>query len=281
MPNTPSLLELLKAGVHFGHQKSRWHPKMEEYLYGTRNGVHVIDLEKTVEQLEKSAAYVRELVANGGAIMFVGTKRQARDLVKAAAEKCGMPFLTERWIGGMLTNFDEVKRRLKKYETLKQLVSSGEIEKYTKKEQAGITRQITKMNKYLSGITGLERMPNALYVADMRVEKTAITEAGRTNTTVVAVCDSNVNPRKVDFPIPGNDDAVNAIALLANFIADVVLEGKEEAAKRKSIVEEKKVVSATSKVEFKEMPTAEESARKTTVRKAPLARHVAKKEESL
>ncbi|MBI5728873.1 MAG: 30S ribosomal protein S2 [Candidatus Magasanikbacteria bacterium] len=224
--SNPTLLEMLKAGVHFGHQKSRWHPKMEQYLFGVRNGVHVIDLDQTLTELEKAANYVKNLAAKGKVILFVGTKRQARALVKEAAERCGMPFLTERWIGGLLTNFDEFKRRMKKYKGLKEMFATGEIEKYTKKEQSTFKKQIEKMDKYLSGLVSLDRIPDTLYIADLRVEKTAVAEAKRIGVPMIAVCDSNVDPTKAEYPIPANDDAVNAIKLIVDVIAEAVNEGK-------------------------------------------------------
>ena len=194
MSKMPTLLEMLKAGVHFGHQKSRWHPKMEQYIFGVRNGVHIVDLEKTQEQLEKALNYVKNLAAKGQIILFVGTKRQAREITKAAAISCEMPYLVERWIGGLLTNFGEVKRRLKKYHDLKEQFATGEIEKYTKKEQVTMKKQLEKLDKYLIGLTSLDKMPDALYIADMRAEKTALAEAERTEITTVAVFDTHINP---------------------------------------------------------------------------------------
>ena len=229
----PSLAEMLKAGVHFGHQSSRWHPKMEPYIFGSRNGIHIIDLEKTQVEMEKTYEEVKKLVAQGKVILFVGTKRQAREIIKGAAQKCGMPYLTERWIGGLLTNFDECKRRLKKYKSLKEQVASGEVEKYTKKEQSDIKKQIEKMDKYLAGLVSLEKMPDALYVADMRVEKTAITEARKMEVPVIGVCDTNVDPTKATCVIPANDDAVNAIQMIADFIVEAVNEGKKEYEQKK------------------------------------------------
>lgn len=229
----PSLAEMLKAGVHFGHQSSRWHPKMEPYIFGSRNGIHIIDLEKTQVEMEKTYEEVKKLVASGKVILFVGTKRQAREIIKGAAQKCGMPYLTERWIGGLLTNFDECKRRLKKYKSLKEQVASGEVEKYTKKEQSDIKKQIEKMDKYLAGLVALEKMPDALYVADMRVEKTAITEARKMEVPVIGVCDTNVDPTKATCVIPANDDAVNAIQMIADFIVEAVNEGKKEFEQKK------------------------------------------------
>ena len=228
MTKIPTLLEMLKAGVHFGHQKSRWHPKMEQFIFGARNGVHIIDLEKTQEQLEKALNYVKNLAAKGQVILFVGTKRQAREITKEAAISCEMPYLVERWIGGLLTNFDEVKRRLKKYHNLKEMFASGEIEKYTKKEQVTMKKQLEKLDKYLIGLTSLDKMPDALFIADMRTEKTALAEAERTEVPTVAVCDTNVNPEQVNYAIPANDDAVNSIKLITDLIAEAVKEGKKE-----------------------------------------------------
>ena len=245
MSNIPSLTEMLAAGMHFGHQKSRWHPKMEQYLYGARNGVHVIDLDKTVESLATALDFVKNLSAKGKVVLFVGTKRQARSIIKAAAEKCDSPFLTERWIGGLITNFDEFKRRMKKYKGLKEMFATGEIEKYTKKEQVSFKKDLEKMEKYLAGLVNLEKVPDALYIADLRVEKTALTEAQRMNVPMVAVCDSNVDPTKVDYPIPGNDDAVNAIKMIADLMAEAINEGKvlyEKAKAEGKLVVEKPVV---------------------------------------
>ncbi len=246
MAKLPSLVEMLKAGVHFGHQGSRWHPKMQPYIFGTRNGIHVIDLDKTLEQLEITLAYVKAQAAAGKKILFVGTKRQAREIIKAAAESCGMPFLVERWIGGLLTNFDEFKRRLKKYTGLKEQVKTGEIEKYTKKEQSTLKKQLEKMDKYLSGLVDVTTLPDALFIADMRVEKTAITEARRVNLPVVAVCDTNVDPTKATYVIPANDDAINSIRMIAELVAEAVNEGKREGEKNRAamVVEREKEMAA-------------------------------------
>ncbi len=229
----PTLLEMLKAGVHFGHQKSRWHPKMEQFIFGVRNGVHIIDLEKTQAQLEKALEYTKNLAAKGHVILFVGTKRQAREAIREAALSCEMPYLVERWIGGLLTNFEEVKRRLKKYKNLKDMFDSGEIEKYTKKEQVVMKKQLEKLDKYLIGLTGLEKLPDAVYIADMRTEKTALAETDRTDVPTVAVCDTNTNPTKVHYPIPANDDSVNSIKMIADMMAEAVKEGRKEFEKKK------------------------------------------------
>lgn len=233
----PSMMEMLKAGMHFGHQKSRWHPKMQQYIFGVRNGVHILNLERTVEDLQKALEYTTNLAANGKTILFVGTKRQAQAIVKAAAEDCGMPYLTERWIGGLLTNFDETKHRLKKYKTLKMQIESGEIEKYTKKEQIDLKKSVEKMDRYLSGLTTVDKMPDALFIVDMRVSKTAVAEAERTNVPIIAICDTNVNPEQAAVVIPANDDAVNSIKIVTNLMAEAVKEGKAQWEKNRATME--------------------------------------------
>lgn len=248
MSTMPSLLDMLKAGVHFGHQKSRWHPKMAPYLFGVRNGVHVIDLDKTVEALNTALDYTRSMAAKGKTILFVGTKRQARSIIKEAAESCGAPFLTERWVGGLLTNFEEFKRRMKKYKHLKEMFETGEIEKYNKKEQSDFKKQIIKMDKYLAGLVTMESIPDALYIADLRVEKTAVAEAARVGVPMIAVCDSNVDPTKVDFPIPANDDAVHSIELIAGLMAEAVKAGKAEFEKNKAAMKDEKTVAPVQKM---------------------------------
>lgn len=234
MTKLPTLLDLLKAGAHFGHQKSRWHPKMKPYIFGARGGIHIIDLDRTLVELEKALNYAKNLAAEGKVILFVGTKRQARELVKAAAEACGMPYLVERWIGGLLTNFDEMKRRLKKYHTMKQEVQSGEVEKYTKKEQLKFKKELEKMDRYLIGLSNLEKMPDAVYIADMRTEKTGLAEAIRKHVPVIGVCDTNIDPGEADYPIPANDDAVNSIRLIVDLLAEAINEGKKEFEKKKA-----------------------------------------------
>lgn len=273
MAKMPSLLELLQAGVHFGHQRSHWHPKMKPYIFGARGGVQIIDLEKTLVELEKTLAFVKGLAARGGVILFVGTKRQAREIVKTAAEKCGMPYLVERWIGGMLTNFPEVKRRLKKYHTLKEQAASGELEKYTKKEQLDIEKEIVKMDKYLSGITNLDKIPDALFIADMRTEKTAIAETKKTDITVVGVCDTNVNPLDADYIIPANDDAVNSIRIVVDLVGEAIAEGKAEFEKNK----------AAATVEAAKVEKEQRGAIPATAKDAPAKkeRRAIRKEESL
>ena len=222
---------MLQAGVHFGHQTSRWHPKMKDFIYTDRNNIHVIDLEKTQAQLESVLPAIKKMATEGKVILFVSTKPQAREVVKAAAIECGMPFLTDRWLGGMLTNFAEIKKLVKKYNTLKEEQRTGELEKYTKKEQLDIAKELEKMDIYLGGLAKLEKMPDALFLPAMQREKTAVMEANRMNVPIIAICDTNANPEKADLVIPANDDAVNSIKMIVNLVAQAVKEGKTEGEK--------------------------------------------------
>ncbi|HBU07434.1 MAG TPA: 30S ribosomal protein S2 [Candidatus Magasanikbacteria bacterium] len=227
----PSIMEMLKAGVHFGHQISRWHPKMKQYIFGQRNGIHVIDLEKTQEILKTTLESVKNLAKDGKVILFVTTKPQAREIVKAAALSCDMPFLLDRWIGGLLTNFTEIKRLIKKYNRLKEEQASGELEKYTKKEQLDIARELEKMDKSLGGLAKLEKKPDVLFIPALQKEKTAMLEAKRMGIEIIGVCDTNANPDNADYIIPANDDAVNSINMITNLVAEAIKEGLAEKAK--------------------------------------------------
>ena len=229
----PSLVEMLKAGVHFGHQTSRRHPKMAPFIFTARNGVHVFDLEETQKELQKTLDHIKDLSSQGKVILFLGTKRQSQEVVKNSAKDCGMPYLVERWIGGLLTNFPEVRKRLKKYKELQEEFKSGEIERYTKKEQLSLKKKLDKMDKYLVGLVDIEKMPDALYIASLHNEKTAVTEATRLGVEIIGVCDTNTNPAKADYIIPANDDAVNSIRIITDLVAEAVKEGKAEFEKKK------------------------------------------------
>jgi small subunit ribosomal protein S2 len=224
----PSLEQMLQAGAHFGHKKSRWHPKMSPFIFGDRHGIHILNLEETQKQLETVLGQVKQMTKEGKIILFVSTKPQAREIVKAAALECGAPFLTDRWLGGMLTNFTEMKRLIKKYLRLKNEQATGELEKYTKKERLEIGKEIEKMDSYLIGLSTLEKLPDALFLPSVQQEKTAMQEARAMKVPVIGVCDSNANPRFVDYIIPANDDAVKSITLMANLVAAAIKEGKEE-----------------------------------------------------
>jgi len=223
----PSILDMLQAGAHFGHQKSRWHPKMKPYIFTDRNGVHVIDLEKTQVKLQETLAVIKQMVAEGKTILFVTTKPQARDIVRAAATDCGMPFLTDRWVGGMLTNFSEIHRMINSYISLKKQQEAGELGKYTKKEQIDINKKLEKQDESLGGLVTLTKMPDAIFLPSLQREKTAVTEANKTGVTVIGIADTNANPNKADYVIPANDDAVKSITLMVNLVAEAVKEGKE------------------------------------------------------
>jgi len=227
----PSIEELLQAGVHFGHRVSRWHPKMKPFIFTDRNRVHILDLEATQKQLETVLAEVKKMAQEGKKILFVSTKPQAKHIVKQAAIDCGMPYLTDRWIGGVLTNFVEIKKLVRKYVSLKEQRDSGALEKYTKKERLDIERSIEKMDAYLAGLVDLDRMPDALFVPAVQREKTAMNESERMNIPVIGVCDSNANPRSVEYIIPANDDAVKSITLMVSLVRDAIKEGVAERAK--------------------------------------------------
>lgn len=226
-----SLLELLKHGVHFGHQTGRWHPKMRPYIFSSRNGVYIIDLEQTKASLERALGFVRETVAKGGTVLFVGTKRQAKGIVEEQAKRAGMPYVTERWIGGAFTNFSTVSRQLKKLKQLKSDRDAGVWEKkYKKHEQLVFGEEIERLEKLIGGIQYLEKLPDAVFIVDVKEEKTAIMEAKKVHIPMIAMVDTNVNPELITYPIPANDDATKSIELITSLVADAVIEGRDHAA---------------------------------------------------
>jgi small subunit ribosomal protein S2 len=227
-----TMRQLLEAGVHFGHQTRRWNPKMRRFIFGERNGIYIIDLEQTLSRVERAYGFVRDLVAGGGVLMFVGTKKQAQDPVRSFAEKCGMPYVNERWLGGMLTNFDTIAKRINKMLEYERMQRSGEFDAMPKKEALLLTRELEKLQRNLGGLRDMTRRPDAIFVLDTKKESIAVTEANKLGIPVVAVVDTNVDPELVQYPIPGNDDAIRANSLLARVIADAVEEGRFIAAKR-------------------------------------------------
>jgi small subunit ribosomal protein S2 len=227
-----TMRQMLEAGVHFGHQTRRWNPKMKRFIFGERNGIYIIDLEQTLGRVERAYEFVRDLIAGGGVILFVGTKKQAQDPVRSYAEKCGMPYVNERWLGGMLTNFDTISKRVNKMLEYERMRDSGEFDAMPKKEALQHVREMEKLQRNLGGIRGLTRRPDAIFVLDTKKEHIAVTEANKLGIPVVAVVDTNVDPELVQYPIPGNDDAIRANSLLARVIADAVEEGRYIAAKR-------------------------------------------------
>jgi small subunit ribosomal protein S2 len=235
MATVISMKALLESGVHFGHRTNKWHPLMKPYIFTERNGIHIIDLQQTVKSVNTAFNLVRDTAANNGVVLFIGTKRQAQETVREEAIRCGMPYVTERWLGGMLTNFTTIFERIKELERLEKMRDTGEINKLTKKEGLLIEREITRLLVRLSGVRTMKKVPDLVFVVDVAREATAVHEANLRNIPVVALVDTNCDPRGVDYVIPSNDDAIRAIKLLVGKIAEAVLEGK---AARKDIEEE-------------------------------------------
>ena len=224
-----TLRDLLEAGVHFGHQTQRWNPKMRKYIFMERNGIYILDLQKSLACLERACKLVRETVAGGGSILFVGTKKQAKDTIRESAEDCGQHYVTERWLGGMLTNFQTIRRSLQRFQELEQMKTDASWELISKKERAGLDKELGKLDKVFHGIKSLDRPPAALFVIDTIKEKIAVTEARKLGLPVVAVLDTNSDPDGITHPIPGNDDAIRAIQLLTRTVAEAVKEGAAKA----------------------------------------------------
>jgi len=222
-----SMRDLLEAGVHFGHSKSRWNPKMAPFLYGVRNGIHIVDLNKTVVYLEQAYHFVADSVAQGAEVLFVGTKKQAKDVIREEAERAGVPYVNERWVGGLLTNFRTVRKSILKLHTLERMEAEGVFDVLPKKEVRVLRRKMERLKKLYGGIVNMERIPNILWVVDTVRENIAVQEAKKLGITVVAIADSNCAPDLIDYPIPGNDDAIKSIKLLTSKIADAILEGKQ------------------------------------------------------
>jgi small subunit ribosomal protein S2 len=222
---TVTLRQLLEAGTHFGHQTRRWNPKMKRYIYGARNGIYIIDLQKTLRQLRQAAAVVRRLAADGGTFLFVGTKRQAQEAVTEEAQRCGMFYVTERWLGGMLTNFATIRQRIQRLEELERMEAEGQLDLRPKKEAMQLRKERQKLERFLLGIKGMDRLPDALFVIDTRKERIALREAKRLGIPTIAIVDTNCDPGDVDYVIPGNDEAIRSVRLITGTLADAILEG--------------------------------------------------------
>ena len=221
-----TMKQLLEAGVHFGHQTRRWNPKMKRFIFGERNGIYIIDLNQTLVRIESAYTFVRDMAANGGTILFVGTKKQTQDPISNAADKCGMPYVNERWLGGMLTNFQTISARVKKMQEYERMMEAGDFEAMPKKEALILSRELEKLQRNLGGIRGLTRMPDAVFIIDTKKEHIAVTEANKLGMPIVAVVDTNCDPDLIQFVIPGNDDAIRAGTLMCRVISDAVEEGK-------------------------------------------------------
>ncbi|NLY42491.1 MAG: 30S ribosomal protein S2 [Clostridiaceae bacterium] len=222
-----SMKQLLEAGVHFGHQTRRWNPKMAEYIFTERNGIYIIDLQKTVKKIEEAYYFIRELAMNNQDVLFVGTKKQAQDSIKEEAERCNMYYVNARWLGGMLTNFKTIQKRIERLNQLFKMEEDGTFDLLPKKEVTKLKAEREKLEKFLGGIKNMKRLPGALFVVDPRKERIAIAEARKLGIPVVAIVDTNCDPEEVDYVIPGNDDAIRAVKLIASKIADAVLEGRQ------------------------------------------------------
>ncbi len=222
-----SMKQLLEAGVHFGHQTRRWNPKMAQYIFTERNGIYIIDLQKTVKKLEEAYMVIRDIAAEGDEILFVGTKKQAQDSVKEEAIRCGMPYVNARWLGGMLTNFNTIKKRIRRLAQLQEMRENGTFEMLPKKEAAKLELEIEKLEKFMGGITDMRKQPAAMFIVDPRKERIAVAEAKKLGIPIIAIVDTNCDPDEIDYVIPGNDDAIRAVKLIAGAMADAVIEGRQ------------------------------------------------------
>ncbi len=256
--------QLLEAGVHFGHQTKRWNPKMKPYIFASRNGIYIIDLQKTVKMANEAYEFVRNLASKGGKVLFVGTKKQAQETIEREAKNCGMFYMKERWLGGTLTNFSTIKKRVQRLKELEKMEEEGTFELLPKKEVIKLKKEYAKLKKYLDGIRDMEDLPDALYVVDPKREYIAVAEARKLDIPVVAIVDTNCDPDLIDYPIPGNDDAIRAVALLTNIISTAIIEGKriggieeetktqeqkEEEAKEESQIESSELDEETEEIE--------------------------------
>ena len=227
MANVVSMKSLLEAGVHFGHQTRRWNPKMAPYIYTERNGIYIIDLQKTVKKLEEAYNFVRQLSENGQSLLFVGTKKQAQEAIKDEAARCGQYYVNARWLGGMMTNFRTIRKRIDRMDQLAKMKENGTFELLPKKEVAKLELEMEKLDKYLGGVKNMKTLPKAMFIVDPHKERIAVAEARKLNIPIVAIVDTNCNPDEIDYVIPGNDDAIRAVKLIAGAMADAVLEGKQ------------------------------------------------------
>jgi small subunit ribosomal protein S2 len=226
-----TIKELLEAGVHFGHQTKRWNPKMKKYLFGERNGIYIIDLQKTLKKFQEAQAFLRDVAGRGQSVLFVGTKKQAVETIQDEATRAGMYFVNRRWLGGTLTNFQTITKSISRLKLLEDMQATGKFEAFSKKEVLKLEREMEKLNNALLGIKGMEQLPAAVFIIDPKKERIAVREARRLGIAVVAVVDTNCDPDEIDFPIPGNDDAIRAIRLVASRLADAILEGRGAGAK--------------------------------------------------
>ncbi|WP_022851274.1 30S ribosomal protein S2 [Limisalsivibrio acetivorans] len=270
-----SMKNLLEAGVHFGHQTKRWNPKMAKYVFGARNGIYILDLQKTVQCFNLAYEFIRDASKAGSTFLMVGTKKQAQEAIRDASEKCGCYYVNQRWLGGMLTNFETIKTRIQRLKELEEMFASGFVDRFTKKEIARLRREYEKLQKNLSGIKDMGELPDIMFIIDIKMEQNAINEARKLGIPVVAIVDTNCDPDLVDFPIPGNDDAIRACQLISTRIADAILEGKQlredelvqevrEAAEDQDDVPVEEIVDESVPAEAEAKPAEEEKTEKDT-----------------
>ena len=233
-----SMKQLLEAGVHFGHQTRRWNPKMARYIFTERNGIYIIDLQKTVKKLEEAYMFVRDVAANGDSVLFVGTKKQAGESIKEEAERAGAHYVNARWLGGMLTNFKTIRQRIQRLEQLRKMQEDGTFDRLPKKEVGKLELEIEKLERYLGGIKTMNKLPGALFIVDPRKERIAVAEAKKLGIPIVAIVDTNCDPDEIDYVIPGNDDAIRAVKLIASTMADAIIEGRQGAQSAEDVEEE-------------------------------------------
>ncbi len=245
-PNTSLQQQLLDAGVHFGHLKKKWNPKMLPYIFAEKKGIHIIDLNRTVEGLQDAAAALKQIARSGKKIMFVATKKQAKEIVTECAQRVNMPYVTERWLGGLLTNFNTVRKSVKKMQSIEKMLNDGTLDSITKKERLTLTRDKDKMEKVLGGISNMGRTPAALFMVDIGHEHIALAESRKLNITTFGMVDTNCDPNKVDFPIPSNDDATKSIAIIVNYLTAAIAEGLEERQASKDEDQEEEVAEAAA-----------------------------------
>jgi len=254
-----TMKQLLEAGVHFGHRTQRWNPKMKDYIFGARKGIYIIDLQKTTKLLDEAYNFVREKAAEGGTILFVGTKKQAQQVIKQEAERCGAFYVNHRWLGGLLTNFKTIRQRIDKLIELEEMEANGEFEKLSKKEQSRLKRILEKLRKNLGGLKNMDRIPDVIYIVDPKKERNAVYEANLLKIPTVGIVDTNCDPDEIDYIIPGNDDAIRAIQLITSKIADAYLEGKEGVAfSEEEIKEQNEKEEAKEEEELFEIEDTEE-----------------------
>ncbi len=255
-----TMKQLLEAGVHFGHQTRRWNPKMARFIFTERNGIHIIDLQKSVPMIETAYQFVRDAVANGGTCLFVGTKKQAQDSIREESVRASQPYVSQRWLGGMLTNFQTIRRRVERLREIEDMRDRGHLDVLPKREQARLLEELAKLEKYLGGIKNMTQLPATIFVVDTRKEHIAVAEARKLGVPVVAIVDTNCDPDEIDYPIPGNDDAIRAVRLITSRVANAALEGLEERRKRE-VVEEGPAVAVEEPAPAEgEGPTGDEKA---------------------